>query len=636
MVAGMGREGIGRSLDYKQHEQTATLVQEHRDRSRESLSSPLKPSEAMRLPHANSIDFLSITRFGLQHKHPGPADTTITDSARHDTPSQSSDGQTSGPESSTAADCETHRSGEYEASFAQFEREQQQQQRTRVFSASATAEELDLLLKCVATSDLSRTDRQRALSSLEKLQDYTLRKPVQNLCNDAASAGCGRAYGMELRMLERRLDSLNAIVEFEAKTRASMSALYDYEFMRVGYDMFVTKGNADALHVQMRDLAENSGNGSAVEEGILKMHAIAEMVVEEKNGKLQATMDEEQKRRAALTVLVEGLPSDIASVLEKCDTSVGNVQTLFRRDLESVRDALDVNKQEMGQRTSGIAGEVCELRKALDRTNTHLIDLQKEVSCVQQGATPHVGGLLQTSSGAATDSLKSSSRGLEKLSLRSVEDRLEQLRRTTIGFDSDLDRANYRISQLESDVRKAFDDRDTAELELQLGDLSAKHDALAAKVDHDSTATHFLGCVSTVAFDLEVLHINARIAELEKSGSRNVQNGTLAAWKEQLDGLTVKHFKLVEVSRKEWERQEAETKRLRCEVEGLPGRAALGDIDLGDLYNRLDMAADFDIGLLDRMDNIEMQLGLPMGGSASGGPLRQNRSADWDDEYDPL
>ncbi|KAK5703327.1 hypothetical protein LTR17_022236 [Elasticomyces elasticus] len=541
-------------------------------------------------------------------------------------------------DSSTAADCESPRSARYGATFTQVDQDQLKQHGSQGNSVSATADELDLLRECIATSDLARADRQKALASLNKLQQYALRKPVQSLRDKAAFTGCGRACEVKLRSLEDRLDSLNAYVQLEAKSRASMSALYDYEFMRVGYDMLVTKNNADALRVQMQEMAgcSDEDHASAVEADAFKMHAVADMVVEEKIGKLQATVNEEQKRRAALSVLVEGLSSGLSSTLENSDTSVEEVQELFRMDLESVRDALEVNKQEMGQRTSNIAGEVCELRKALNRTNTHLIDLQEEVDCVQQGATPHVGGFLQTSSGAATEDLKSSSRGLEKLSLRSVEDRLEQLRRTTIGFDSDLDRANYRISQLETDFGKAFDDRDTAELELQLGDLSAKHDALAAKLDYDSTKIHFLGCVSSVAFDLEVLHINARIAELEKSSGSNVNDDTLVACKEQLDDLRLKHFALARTCAGDWRKQDAEMKRLRCEVEALPGRAALGDIDLGDLYNRLDMAADFDMGVLDRMDNVEMQLGLPVGGSVSGGPLRQNRYADSDDEYAPL
>ncbi|KAK4888553.1 hypothetical protein LTR27_012561 [Elasticomyces elasticus] len=634
MEAGTGRRSNEYCLDYKQQEGPASDVQKGCGNSAQSPGSQFTSSGNMPMTrsHENSIDFLSITRFGLQCKPASSGDTFLSSSGRHTDTYDLSDDTTSDSDSSTAADCESPRSTRYGATFTQVDQDQLQQHSPQANSVSATANELDLLRECIATSDLARAGRQKALASLNKLQQYALRKPVQSLRDKAAFTGCGRACEVKLRSLEDRLDSLSAYVQLEAKSRASMSALYDYEFMRVGYDMLVTKNNADALRVQMQEMAgcSDEDHASAVEADTFKMHAVADMVVEEKIGKLQATMDEEQKRRAALTVLVEGLPSHIASTLEKSNTSAANVQTLFSRDLESVRDALEVNKQEMGQRTSDIAGEVCELRKALNRTNTHLVDLQEEVDCI------HVGGLLQTSSGAATEDLKRSPRALEKLSLRSVEDRLEQLRRTTVGFDRDIERANYRISELDFDVREALNDRDCTDMELQLRELTEKHDALAAKVDHDSTQIHFLGCVSTVAFDLEVLHINARIAELEKSSGSNVNDDTLAACKEQLDDLRLKHFALARTCAGDWRKQDAEMKRLRCEVEALPGRAALGDVDLGDLYNRLDMAADFDMGVLDRMDNIEMQLGLPVGGSASGGPLRQNRSADSDDEYAPL
>ncbi|KAK5720567.1 hypothetical protein LTR17_014898 [Elasticomyces elasticus] len=636
MEAGTRRNSNECCIDYKQQQGPASDVEKGSGSSARSPGSQSRSSGNIPMTrlHQNSIDFLSITRFGLQCESASSGDTFLSSRGRHTDPYDMSDDIMSDSDSSTAADCESPRSTRYGATFTQVDQDQLQQHSPQANSVSATTNELDLLRECIATSDLARADRQKALASLNKLQQYALRKPVQSLRDKAAFTGCGRACEVKLRSLEDRLDSLNAYVQLEAKSRASMSALYDYEFMRVGHDMLVTKNNADALRVQMQEMAgySDEDHASAVEADTFTMHAVADMVVEEKIGKLQATIDEEQKRRAALTVLVEGLPSNIASTLEKSNTSVANVQTLFRVDLDCVRDALEVNKEEMGQRTSDIASEVCELRKAWNRTNTHLIDLQEEVDCVH----PHVGGFLQTSSDAATEDLKSSSGSLEKLSLRSVEDRLEQLRRTTIGFDSDLDRANYRISQLEADVRKAFDDRDTADLELQLGDLNAKHDALAAKVDYDSTKIHFLGCVSSVAFDLEVLHINARIAELEKSSGSNVNDDTLAACKEQLDDLRLKHFALARTCARDWRKQDAEMKRLRCEVEALPGRAALGDVDLGDLYNRLDMAADFDMGVLDRMDNIEMQLGLPVGGSVSGGPLRQNRYADLDDEYAPL
>ncbi|KAK3619238.1 hypothetical protein LTR56_024158 [Elasticomyces elasticus] len=470
---------------------------------------------------------------------------------RHTQSHDSSDDTMSGSESSTAADCESSRSGKYGASSARFEHGQQQsQQDIQRESASATADELDLLRECIATSDLSRTDRQKSLASLNKLHKYASCKSMQPLRDNAEAAGSGRAYQVKLQSLEDRLESLNAYVRLEAKSRASMSALYDREFLRVGQDMDITKNNTDALYEKIQELAGRSSNASedhasAVKGGIFEMHALAEMVVDEKMGTLQATVEEEQKRRAAMTVLFEWRLGDLTSTLQKRNTSIAELQALLDKDMRDIWEAIEVDRQKTVQRAENTAGGTVELRKAVNGLISDMEGMKNQVQQLGQGPTASavedISARLQTTEksthrlngrmdkmytkvgtmkqqvldSAAVDDIQRRLLALEcqPASRRSVQE--ESPGAMLFDIEEDVERANSRIAQLESTVGDGLNDGRLADLELQLEDLSQKHEALAAEGDHHDTQNHVLDCVSTIAFNHELQHAQSRITKLE-------------------------------------------------------------------------------------------------------------------------
>ncbi|KAK5678352.1 hypothetical protein LTS10_009524 [Elasticomyces elasticus] len=471
---------------------------------------------------------------------------------RHTEFHDSNDDTMSGSKSSTAAGCESPRSGRYGPSSARSERGQQQpQQDTQRESASATADELDLLRECIATSDLSRTDRQKALASLNKLHKYASRKSMQSVRDNAETAGNGRAYEVKLQSLEDRLESLNSYVRLEAKSRASMSALYDRQFLRVGQDMYITKNNTDVLHEKIQELADRSSNASedhaAVKGGIFEMHALAEMMVDEKMGTLQATVEEEQKRRAAMTVLFEKRLGDLMSTLQKRNTSIAELQALLDKDMRDIWEAIEVDRQKTGQRAENTAGGTVELRKAVNGLISDMDGMKNQVQQLGQGLTASavedinarlqstekstnrvhsridkmytkVGMMMkqQVPDSAAVDDIQRRLQALEcrSASRRSVQE--ESPGAMLFDIEEDVERANSRIAQLESTVGDGLNDGRLADLELQLEDLSQKHEALAAEGDRHDTQNHALDCVSTTAFNHELQHAQSRITKLEK------------------------------------------------------------------------------------------------------------------------
>jgi len=78
-----------------------------------------------------------------------------------------------------------------------------------------------------------------------------LESKIQQIVLTAGQPASSTAPMSGLKMLEDKLDSLNAWMQIEAKSRASMSALYDREFLRVGQDMYFTKKNVEALYASM-------------------------------------------------------------------------------------------------------------------------------------------------------------------------------------------------------------------------------------------------------------------------------------------------------------------------------------------------------------------------------------------------
>ncbi|TKA67099.1 hypothetical protein B0A55_09624 [Friedmanniomyces simplex] len=531
---------------------------------------------------------------------------------------------------------------------------------------SRTHDEPKVLHRCIAGADIPQDDSQKAHAVLEKPQAQKPRRSTDIISGCSDPNGHAHDTLKKLHSLEYRLDTLTSCLQTEATARASMSALYDHEFMRVGYDMFVTKNNIDGLTAKTQQNEAKTGAEGGCERW---------MAVESKISLLQAVTNEEHKRRAALSELVSGKLQGLVETLQAGHASMAGRLELFVNQLEALTEALGkVREKSKRDSTSATVDNILlRLQVVEQRKNTAKPDTGP--ANAQQGPTNSL----------ALADVQRRLQALEQPACGTIKHQLEELRATTIAYDADIDHANSRIAELESIVRDGgLNDRRLVDIELQLDALEKTHSSLGAnghqRHGQDHPQDHPQDCVSTPSFTAELHYIDARLARLEEVDpfpmSERLEDTALLLddLKTKHKDLVAKHFDLAAACANDWEQQAHDIdrldkvvaffdgprvaerleaiearlretqqqldelkrehddlltkhfdlaatyaddrlaqkdaiKRLENTVEGLPSRADVTRLDPNDLYGRLNDAADFDAEVVERVDSIEAHKG---------------------------
>ena len=146
--------------------------------------------------------------------------------------------------------------------------------------------------------------------------------------------------------VEDRLSSLSDYVKLEASSRASMSALYNNEFLRVGNDMLVTKEKHDELSAKVEKLGAMSTHVNADRDVVVdvknaELQGMLEAAVEQKVGGLKTMID------AAVKEQLGGLQAELV----KEQDSREKLTDMVRVKLNDFSDTLHVRNAGLGQST---------------------------------------------------------------------------------------------------------------------------------------------------------------------------------------------------------------------------------------------------------------------------------------------
>ncbi|KAK4551788.1 hypothetical protein LTR86_010874 [Recurvomyces mirabilis] len=329
-------------------------------------------------------------------------------------------------------------------------------------------------LEATHQEDLPKTIDER-LNELESKMQQVVVAASQPASTSTASTG--------LQMIEDKLESLNAWMQIEAKSRASMSALYDREFLRVGQDMYFTKKNVEALYtnthkqpVVLADELNPTGSGGE------QFNELKDRV-----SGLEVELAEEREKRSRLSELMgEKLQSLAVTLKDRNTTSLS-----LREDLAEMLAALQVEKKErmndvdLVEKTSARsfdaaekAMQACtELRDSMqllpkqlkNHVSQQIEDELVEINEKQEDMSRYIMSLAER-----IDTLKPPSPAPDKGSI-------EEFRATVISFDTEIEGANARIGKIEKSIAvgDGSNDKRLTDLEVQLEKAQERHNALA-------------------------------------------------------------------------------------------------------------------------------------------------------------
>ncbi|KAK3672576.1 hypothetical protein LTR78_007627 [Recurvomyces mirabilis] len=335
-------------------------------------------------------------------------------------------------------------------------------------------------LEATYQEDLPKTIDER-LNELESKMQQIVVTASQPASTSTASTG--------LQMIEDKLGSLNAWMQIEAKSRASMSALYDREFLRVGQDMYFTKKNVEALYANMQQQPVVPAEAlSAIGSGDEQVNELKDRISD-----LELEVAEEREKRSKLSELVSEKLQSLAVTLKDCNAT----SLSFREELCELSCALQAEKEERINDVDSVKKTAAKSHDKAEQAKQECVELRDSTKLLPEQLKNHISQQIEDELVEINEKQEDMSRYIMSLAERidtlkppspaTEKGSIEEFRATITSFDTEIEGVNARIGKIEKGIADGdgINDKRLTDLEVQLEKSNKRHNTLAQKSVED-------------------------------------------------------------------------------------------------------------------------------------------------------